>query len=136
MGLFMESERVLIVQAQSLLLESIVGLLEAGENGKFDVVSTLANNLPDLVQEVGKLEPGTIVIDEATCFSTPADLIAALLNTVRIRLIVLNTETNRMDIYDKSEFVISHPSDFIEALNYEQGPTLLQRRWYVANENK
>lgn len=132
----MKSQRVLIVHARSLLLESIARLLEANENGKFEVVSTLADNLPDLVYEVGELKPAIIVIDEATSFTKPAALIAALLNTRRTRLIVLNTETNKMDIYDKREFIVSQPEDLIEFLNYEQAPTSLQRRWYVASENK
>jgi len=124
----MESRPILIVHARSLLLESIVGLLKSSENGSFEVVNTLADDLPDLVREVVELKPATIVIDEATFFTEPADLMVMLLGIQRIRLIALNSETNLMEIYDKSEFIITHPAEFIEVLNYEQAPTLLQRR--------
>ena len=124
----MVSETVLIVHARSLMLESIVSLLKSSGNGRFEVVSSLANNLPDLIREVLEMKPATIVIDEATCFTEAADLMVMLLGIQRVRLIVLNSETNLMDIYDKSEFIITHPAEFFEVLNYEQAPTLLQRR--------
>jgi DNA-binding NarL/FixJ family response regulator len=115
----MPPKRVLIVNVRSLLMESVVGLLDSNGNGNFDVVSTLANDLPDLLQEIKDLKPGVIVIDEATVFMRPVELIISLLNIQNIRLIVLNSATSKMDIYDKTEFMISHPSHLIAALNYE-----------------
>jgi len=131
----MELKRILIVQVRSLLLESIVGLLEASENGDLDVVSTFADNLPDLITVVYEIAPDVIVIDRATCFTTPEDMIVNLLNMKSIRIVVLNSENNKMDIYDKNEINIVHPSDFIEALNHEQIAPSLQRGWYVADND-
>jgi len=99
-------------------MEGVEGLLESQRNGGLDAVSTVANNLPDLIHEIEEIKPGVVVIDEATSFLMPAELIASLLNFRYVRLIVLNSRTSKMDIYDKSEFMITHPSHFIEALNY------------------
>jgi len=124
----MAPKRVLIVNVRSLLLETVAGLLDSNGNGNFDVVSTLVDNLPELIHEIGQIKPDIIVLDEATAFTKPADLIVALLNIQAIRLIVVNSETNKMGLYDKSEFMISHPSHFIDALNYKWADSSLQRR--------
>jgi hypothetical protein len=82
------------------------------------VVTTLVDNFDDLIREIELVKPSVIVVDEVASFINPAELIASLLNTQYVRLIVLNSQTSKMDIYDKSEFLISHPSHFLEALNY------------------
>jgi DNA-binding NarL/FixJ family response regulator len=113
----MPSKRILIVNVRSLLMESVAGLLESNENGSFDIVSTLADNLPDLLQEIEELKPEIIVLDEAASYVPPPELIISVLNIQKIRLIVLDSRTNKMDIYDKSKFMLSHPNHFTDALH-------------------
>lgn len=113
-------KRVLIINARSLLMESIAGFLESNGDGRFDVVSTLANNLPDLMNEIKEIEPGVIVMDEANSFITPAKLILSILEVQRVRLIALNSQTSKMDVYDKSQSVVSDPSEFLAAIAAEQ----------------
>ena len=114
----MPPKRVLIVNVRSLLMESLAGLLESNGNGSFDVVSTLANNLPDLLHEIDELKPGVLVVDKATSFMKPAELITSLLFVHNMRLIVLDSQTSNMTIYDKCEFMISNPSHLIDALKH------------------
>jgi len=119
--------RILTVNyIRSLLMDGIEDLLETNGNGKFEVVRTLANNLADLIREIEQLKPNVIIIEEASTFIRPADLITSPLNLRRMRLIVLNTRTSNIDIYDKSEFTISNPGHLIEALNYGTAPNSLQ----------
>lgn len=108
--------RVLVVNIRSLLMEGVESLLAT--HGKFVVVNTFANNRSDLIREIEELKPGVIVIDAVTSFIKPADLIVSLQDVHNIRLVVLNNQTNKMDIYDKSETIISNLDHFIEALNY------------------
>jgi hypothetical protein len=131
----MHPKRVLIVNVRSLLMESVAGLVDSGGNGQFDVVSTLANNLPDLLNEVEELRPKVLVIDRATSFIKPEEMLVFLLYIAQIRLIVLDSGTNKMDIFDKQELLISHPNQFIEALDFERASSS-PRRLYVANENQ
>ena len=121
----MDPRRVLIVNIRSLLMEGVEGLLESKTNGKgkFEVISTLADNLDDLIREVDQLNPSVILVDEIAASFEPVQLIAALLNTQCIRLIVLNGQTSKMDIYDKSEFMISNPNHLIDALDYREAPS-------------
>ena len=113
------TKRILLVNVRSLLLEGVEGLLASNGNGKFEVVSTLANNLADLIDEIEQLGPSIIIIDEVTSFINAADLIVSLLNVQNMRLIVLNSETSKMNIYDRSESRISHLDHFIDALSYK-----------------
>ena len=132
----MYPKRVLIVNVRSLLMESIAGLLEANGNGWFDVVSTLADNLPNLLHEVEELKPRVLVVDRAVSFIKPEELILFLLYIAPIRLVVLDSGTNKMEIFDKHELTISHPNQFIEALDEERASSSPHRWWYVANENQ
>ena len=119
--------RILTVNnIRSLLMDGIEDLLETNGNGKFEVVRTLANNLADLIREIEQLKPNVIIIEEASTFIRPADLIALPLNLPRLRLIVLNTRTSNIDVYDKNELTISNPRHLIEALNYGVAPISLQ----------
>jgi hypothetical protein len=114
----MPPKRVLIVNVRSLLMESVAGLLEANGNGWFDVVSTLANNLPDLLQEIEVLKPGVLIVDKTTSFIRSAEMVVSLLVVQNMRLIVLDSQTSNMTIYDKCEFMISSPGHFIDALKH------------------
>ena len=113
----MSSKRILIINVRSLLMETVAGLLQSNGNGSLDVISTLADDLPTLLQEVKELKPEIIVLDAATSCVPPTALISSFLNIQKIRLIVLDSRSNKIDIYDKNEFMLSHPNHFMEALN-------------------
>jgi len=115
----MDRKCILIVNVRTLLIEGVESLLESNGTDRFEVVTTFVDNFADLIREIELVKPSVIVVDEVASFINPAELIVSLLNTGYIRLIVLNSRTSKMDIYDKSEFMISHPSHFIEALDYE-----------------
>ena len=113
----MDPKCILIVNIRSLLIEGVERLLHGNEEGRFEVVTTLVDNLADLIREIELVKPSVIVIDEVASFINPAELIASLLDTRHVRLIVVNSRISTMDIYDKSKFIISHPNQFIEALS-------------------
>lgn len=118
----MPQKRVLIINVRSLLMESVIGLLASKGSGDLDVISTIVDSLPELINEVREVKPSIVVLDEVTSLTRPAELIASLLHVQNIRIIALNSGASRMDIYDKSNFTVSHPSQFIEALNFEGSP--------------
>ena len=113
----MNNKCILIVNIRSLLIEGVERLLQSNEKDRFEVVTTRVNNFADLIREIEMVKPSVIVVDEAASFIHPAELIASLLDTRYVRLIVLNSRTSTMDIYDKSEFIIAHPNQFLEALS-------------------
>jgi DNA-binding NarL/FixJ family response regulator len=119
----MYSRRVLLINVRSLLIEGVESLLRSQGNQKFEVISTLASGIPDLMREIDLLKPNVIVVDEITSFINPAELIASLLDTGYIRLIVLNSQTSKIDIYDKNESMIHGPDHLMEAINNGSVPS-------------
>ena len=120
----MDKMRVLIVNCHSLLMDGVESLLEA--NGQYEVVSTSASKLPDLIGEIKHLKPNIVIIDEAMTYIKPAHLITSLPNIQKVRLIVMNSRTSRMDIYDKSKLYASTPDHFLEAINNKMTQYLLK----------
>lgn len=117
----MATRRILAINhVRSLLMDGVENILSAIENNKFELVSSPANNLGDLIQEIEQLRPNIIIMEEVSSFFKPVDLITSVLGNQNIRLIVLNSRYSKMDIYDKSECFISKPDHFIEALNFER----------------
>lgn len=115
----MESKRILTINhVRSILMEGVEDILGAKNSVEFELLSTPANNLGELVHEIEQLKPNVIIMEEASSFIKPVDLITSVLSNRNIRLIVLNSRYSKMDIYDKSEFTVSSLEHFIEALNY------------------
>jgi DNA-binding NarL/FixJ family response regulator len=126
----MTSSLVLIVDIGSLLMDGVSGFLESNWNGQYQVVRTGVSTAEDLLQEVERVRPSVIVIEDATSFITPPALLAALPDHGTVRVIVLSSEVSKAEIYDKSEADLYHkfepalsdPARFIAALNVRSLP--------------
>jgi DNA-binding NarL/FixJ family response regulator len=113
----MDTMRVLIVNSHSLLMESVESLLGASE--QFEVGSTTASNLADLSRGIEHLKPNIVIIDEAMTFIKPAHLITSLPDIPEVRLIVINSRTTKMDIYDKSKLSAPTVNHFLDTIRNE-----------------
>jgi DNA-binding NarL/FixJ family response regulator len=126
----MTSRLVLIVNIGSLLMDGIGGFLESNSNGEYEVVKTVVSTADALLQEVERVHPSVIVIEDATPFITPPGLLAALPTHGKVRVIVLSSEVSKAEIYDKSEadlyykfeLALSDPAHFVAALNVRSLP--------------
>jgi hypothetical protein len=118
----MHAKRILIVNNMaSLLMDGVNGLLELhGTN--FDVLRSHVLNLPDLIQQVEKRNPDVIILEEPSSLLQPVDLFAFFLRIRNIRLIIINLQTSKIDIYDRSEREISRLDHFFEAVHSEADP--------------
>lgn len=120
----MRPRRILIVNIHSLLIEGVESILNSQGNGRFEVISTYASDISNLLQDVNQREPSVIVVDEVTSFIEPAKLIMSVMTRRFVRLIVLNSQTSTMDIYDKRVSRISGPEHLMEALDVRMIPIL------------
>lgn len=114
---FVNRIRVMIVNNHSLLMDGVESLLRA--NGQFEVVSTTASNLADFSRENKHFEPNIVIIDEAMTFIKPAHLITSLPGTSQVRLIMINSRTTKLEIYDKSKLSVSTVDHFLDAIRNE-----------------
>lgn len=126
----MTTRLVLIVNIGSLLMDGVGGLLESNSKGEYEIVRTGVSTADELIQEVKRVRPAVIVIEDTTPFITPPALLAALPNLGRVRVIVLSTQVSKAEIYDRSEadlynkfeLALSDPSLFVQALNVQGLP--------------
>jgi DNA-binding NarL/FixJ family response regulator len=114
---FMKIMRVLLVSDHSLLMDSVESLL--GASGQFEVGSTTISNLADLSRGIEHLKPNIVIIDEAMTFIKPAHLFTFLPDTPEVRLILINSRTSRMVIYNKNNASAPTVNHFLDAIRHE-----------------
>jgi hypothetical protein len=100
-------------------MDGVSDLLSTNEKGNFDLVITPASNIGDLMQEIERLNPNIIIMEEFSSSITPVDLITSVVGNQKIRVVVLNSRDTKMDVYEKREFTVSNIDHFIETLNHE-----------------
>jgi DNA-binding NarL/FixJ family response regulator len=111
----MNSKSILIFNAHSLLVGGVKSLLDASD--QFVVASMIFTNDIALVEQIGQTNPDVIIMDDETLtLIEPERLVEVLRRMPSLRLIVLDREISRMDVYEKRELAISDPDHFIEAL--------------------
>ena len=111
----MTSKCILMLDTHSLLVEGVKSFLDTMD--EFEVASSLFTNDIALVQEIRQLKPDVVIMDDETItLIEPVQLLELFRIRPCLRLIVLDTQISRMDIYDKRELTISHPRHLIEAL--------------------
>jgi len=99
----------------SLLVGGVKSLLDTIDG--FVVASTPFTNDIALVQKIKQLKPDVVIMDDETISSIELVQFLEIFRIVpSLRLIVLDRQISRMDVYDKREFIISHSDHFIEAL--------------------
>ncbi len=111
----MSSKSILVFDTQSLLVGGVKSLLDSVDS--FVVASIFFTNGVALVQEIEQSKPDVIIMDDETvALIEPMQLMEIFRTMPSLRLVVLDRQISRMDVYDKREFSISHPDHFIEAL--------------------
>lgn len=111
----MSSKCILVSNTHSLLIEGVKSLLDT--MGNFVVSCALFTDDIALVQEIQQSKPDIVIVDDETMNSiTSVKLLEMFRMMPSLRLIVLDRQISRMDVYEKHEFIISHSDHLIEAL--------------------
>jgi DNA-binding NarL/FixJ family response regulator len=98
-----------------LLVGGVKSLLGAVDD--FVVASILVTDGIAILQEIEQSRPDVIIMDDETVTLIDTMRLMEIFRTMpSLRLVVLDRQISRMDVYDKREFSISHPDHFIEAL--------------------
>ena len=111
----MNSKCILMFNTHSLLVGGVKRLLDTMDD--FEVRSTLFTDEIALAREIEQTKPEIVIMDDETIsLIEPGRLLELFRIVPNLRLIVLDRQISRMDVYDKRELIISHPNHFIEAL--------------------
>jgi len=107
-------KRVLIIINKLLFRVGLEGLLSREDDLRIQSVNF--NPGRSLSEQIRGYEPDVIVVDESLKFSPTASFIDLLMGLPNIRVLVVNTRENKVQIYDKHEIQIAGSLDLISAI--------------------
>ena len=109
--------RILVVGTGSLLDNAIGGLLQNA--GGFQVLSLDYTNPSSLAEAITTIKPDTIILSQSEAL-TPTEVFELLNNTPTspaLRLVVVYTDTNTIDLYHKKRITITHRDDLLTMID-------------------
>ena len=111
--------RVLIVDTQGIMGASLEKFLS--EEPFIEVYGLVWEEDTDLVGEIYRLQPDTVVLILESEVMSPSQLLDALPNYGRIRIILVSAISNIIGVYDRDHILADNPGAFIEQLRVKQG---------------
>lgn len=107
-------KKVLVVINKLLFGVGLESLLSHEED--LNVKSVPYENKKALSEEIRRYEPHVVLIDESIKLATRPNLLDILTGFPNIRVLVVNTKENRVQVYDKKDIQIARSMDFITAI--------------------
>jgi DNA-binding NarL/FixJ family response regulator len=107
-------KKVLVIQSDRILGGVLLSLISHREN--LDVVSLSISNPIDLISEASRILPDVIILDDQGHFACHADLHELLEISPEIKIIILNSNSNHVQVISKNEIDVNHAEDFFEML--------------------
>ena len=110
----MNQRTVLVVENDSLLGASVENILtrELGLN----VVGVTPANEAALIQAIWHARPAIVILNEASSLTDAMNLMARLKDYPQLRVVVVNTDNNLVQIYDKRQ-VLATPDNNLPAIS-------------------
>jgi DNA-binding NarL/FixJ family response regulator len=114
-------KRVLVVQGDHLLSDGIANLLtQESDLDVIDVINTPFINGSSLIDQIDKIQPSVLIVEENNGFGDLSPLIRLLKNTHEFRVIIIDSWKNLIHIYEKQEIPIAKSADLITAIRRKQ----------------
>ncbi|MCL4301464.1 MAG: hypothetical protein KJ077_37535 [Anaerolineae bacterium] len=114
-------QRVLIVDNELLLGAGLERLLS--RTAGFHVVGVMGVDEETLIVAINHLQADVLIFDEASLLKIPLKLLTTILDYPDLRIVVVNTEDNRAQIYDKQQLVITQFTDLVKVIRSRQNLT-------------
>jgi DNA-binding NarL/FixJ family response regulator len=105
---------IVILEEDQLINAGVQSFLAAQEC--FDVIGLESNEPVQIIQEIERIQPDVIIIDQNNQSIPLNDLLSHFENTPNIRTIALNISNNQIQVCDKRQVQIHQLSDFISVL--------------------
>lgn len=111
-------KRVLVLQGKHLLTAVILNLLNREMD--LNVFDTTYIDEISLHEEIKKIKPAVLVMDESLQFTQRFLFLSLLNDCPDLRLIVIDQRKNLMHIYEKQEKKVGRGADLIAAIRREE----------------
>jgi DNA-binding NarL/FixJ family response regulator len=107
-------KRVLIVKNEHLLSDGIYSLLARADD--LDIVGTAFISSEDLADQIERLKPSALILEENNGLGEISSIIKMLKNCHEFRLIIIDGQKNLIHVYEKKELVIARSADLLMAI--------------------
>jgi hypothetical protein len=107
-------KRVLVVINKVLFRVGLESLLS--QQKEWDLKTIVYQNDNTLVAAIKDFQPEVILVDEGVQIKDLPNVLGIFSDFPEIRLLVVNSQENRIQVYDKREIPISRPEDLFNAV--------------------
>ena len=114
----MASTCVLVTQQPELLDRALANMLR-GSTSKHQLITSVANTLDELMNEISNLMPNVIVLGESTPLAARDTLAPLLMAYPELRVIVVSEDTNWLHIFHKKDLLLTRQSDLLDIINFD-----------------
>lgn len=109
----------LVGRQDSLFKQLVAGLLrDLAEN--LNIFESNTADFEDLLNEISKMKPHLILLDDASPFSKESFLVGLLINRPNLPVIVLSENSNEMHIVRRETVLLKSSNDLIKAIDQFQ----------------
>ena len=105
---------IVILEEDQLINAGVLSFLAAQEC--FEVIGLENTEPAEIIQEIDRIQPDVIIIDQNNQNIPFAELLSYFENTPNIRTIALNISNNQIQVCDRRQVQINQLSDFISVL--------------------
>jgi hypothetical protein len=108
------SKKVLVLEADQVFGGAVVNLI--ANQDKLAVSSLRIKPHTDLLKELRKRSPDVVVVDDSIFPAISSSLFPLLQQFPDLKIVVVCTENNTMEVYTKHQLMISRSKDFLDIL--------------------
>ncbi len=110
----MSVKRILLIESGQFIGGVIRSLFTHVD--QLNIIEEAPANTRELLQAVHKHKPEIVVMDDTVQFDYLAHLLRYMQSSEAIRVIVMNTNSNRVEVYQKQQISVGKSADFFAIL--------------------
>ena len=110
----MENKRVLLIESGRFIGGIIHNLFSSHE--KLTIIESRPEDGRELIRAVKEAKPAIVVLDDTLQMEYLNYLLWYMRNVSDIRIVVVNTSLNQVEIYHKQQVAVRQSADLFEAL--------------------
>jgi len=110
-----EVKRRVLVATKEMLLGAGIESLLIGQK-ELDFIGIISNSNIELINKINRLKPEVVILDENMYLVNAKELMACMEKWPEMRLVVVSTNENRMQVYNKRQFQVTQSMDLVEMM--------------------
>ncbi len=110
----MAEKRVLLIESGQFIGGVIHSLFV--DKDQLGVIEVAPSNSRELLRTVQEHQPEIIVLDDTVCYAFLSILLKYMQSSSGVRVVVLNTESNQVELYQKQQIPVLKTDDLFAIL--------------------